>query len=109
MVLCLVSSLDCFVTYYLSARDISHLNSCDRDQIRPAFHPSPHLSTYTNLSHSGQTPSEVTLIKCFDSKLDGRARRVPHTAFVNPATIDEEARESIEVRALVFSEDTSAE
>jgi hypothetical protein len=58
---------------------------------------------------SGQTPEEVTLIKCFDSKLDGRARRVPHTAFVNPATVDEEARESIEVRALVFSEDTPAE
>ena len=58
---------------------------------------------------SGQTPEEVTLIKCFDSKLDGRARRVPHTAFVNPATADEDARESIEVRALVFSEDTPAD
>lgn len=57
----------------------------------------------------GQTPSEVTLIKCFDSKLDGRARRSPHTAFVNPETANEEARESIEVRALVFHEDQSAE
>ena len=57
----------------------------------------------------GQTPEEVTLIKCFDSKLDGRARRIPHTAFVNPATVDEDARESIEVRALVFHEHESAE
>lgn len=57
----------------------------------------------------GQTPSEVTLIKCFDSKLDGRARRVPHTAFVNPDTVDEDPRESIEVRALVFHEDQPAE
>lgn len=57
----------------------------------------------------GQTPEEVMLIKCFDSKLDGRARRVPHTAFVNSATINEEARESIEVRALVFHEDQPAE
>ena len=56
----------------------------------------------------GQTPSEVTLIKCFDSKLDGRARRVPHTAFTNPETEDREARESIEVRALVFHEDQAA-
>jgi hypothetical protein len=57
----------------------------------------------------GQTPAEVMLIKCFDSKLDGRARRVPHTAFVNPETIGKEPRESIEVRALVFHEDQDAE
>jgi hypothetical protein len=57
----------------------------------------------------GQSPEEVTLIKCFDSKLDGRARRVPHTAFVNSETVNEEARESIEVRALVFHEDQPAE
>jgi hypothetical protein len=50
----------------------------------------------------GQTPDLVTLIKCFDSKTDGRARRVPHTAFVNPETEHEAGRESIEVRALVF-------
>src|SRR5947199_8900048 len=29
----------------------------------------------------GQTPEEVLLIKCFDSKLDGRARRVTSSAF----------------------------
>lgn len=32
----------------------------------------------------GQTPSEVTLIKCYDNLNDGRAKRVPHTAFTNP-------------------------
>ncbi|KAL3482112.1 amino acid permease-domain-containing protein [Aspergillus californicus] len=53
----------------------------------------------------GQTPGLVTLIKCFDSKVDGRARRVPHSAFVNPETVGEESRESIEVRALVFHPD----
>ncbi|RDW67421.1 uncharacterized protein DSM5745_09287 [Aspergillus mulundensis] len=57
----------------------------------------------------GQTPDLVTLIKCFDSKVDGRVRRVPHSAFVNPETVDEAARESIEVRALVFHEDDTAE
>jgi len=57
----------------------------------------------------GQTPEEVMLIKCFDSKVDGRARRVPHTAFVNEATANEKPRESIEVRALVFHEDQAAE
>jgi len=55
---------------------------------------------------SGLTPAEVILIKCFDSKTDGRARRVPHTAFVDPgAPADAPTRESIEVRALVFHED----
>lgn len=53
----------------------------------------------------GQRPDEVTLIKCYDSKTDGRARRVPHSAFVNPATEEKKPRESIEVRALVFHPD----
>lgn len=55
---------------------------------------------------SGLTPQEVLLIKCFDSKTDGRARRVPHTAFVDTsAPEDAPVRESIEVRCLVFHED----
>ncbi|CAK7231115.1 hypothetical protein SBRCBS47491_007821 [Sporothrix bragantina] len=55
---------------------------------------------------SGLTPQEVLLIKCFDSKTDGRARRVPHSAFVDPAFGEEApARQSIEVRALVFHPD----
>lgn len=54
---------------------------------------------------SGLEPSEVLLIKCFDSKVDGRARRVPHTAFEDPLAGDDvPSRESIEVRALVFHE-----
>ncbi|KAH8161754.1 hypothetical protein CIB48_g6493 [Xylaria polymorpha] len=51
----------------------------------------------------GLTPQEVLLIKCFDSKTDGRARRIPHTAFVDPSSkSDAPSRESIEVRCLVF-------
>lgn len=52
-----------------------------------------------------QSSGEVTLIKCFDSKTDGRARRVPHSAFVDESTEGEASRESIEVRALVFHPD----
>jgi hypothetical protein len=51
-----------------------------------------------------QTPGEVLLIKCFDSKTDGRARRVPHSAFIDEERENEVTRESIEVRALVFNE-----
>jgi hypothetical protein len=49
-----------------------------------------------------QRPDEVTLIKCFDSLKDGRARRVPHSAFEDASEENGDARESIEVRALVF-------
>jgi len=53
-------------------------------------------------------PEEVLLLKCYDSIQDGKtARRVPHSAFSNPATKDDVNRESIEVRCLVFYEDNS--
>ena len=46
---------------------------------------------------------EVMLIKCYDSEDDGRARFVPHAAFVDPNTpAGARARESIELRTLVF-------
>ncbi|MBO0764009.1 MAG: methyltransferase [Hyphomicrobiaceae bacterium] len=46
---------------------------------------------------------EVLLLKCYDSKSDGRARFTPHTAFADPTTpIGAPPRESIELRAMVF-------
>lgn len=46
---------------------------------------------------------EVLLLKCYDSKADGRARFAPHTAFADPTTpANAPPRESIELRALVF-------
>ena len=46
---------------------------------------------------------EVLLLRCYDSKTDGRARFAPHTAFADPTTpADAPPRESIELRALVF-------
>ena len=48
--------------------------------------------------------NEVLLLKCYDSATDGRARFAPHTAFQDPtAPADVLPRESIEMRALVFS------
>jgi len=50
-----------------------------------------------------QEKREVTLLKCYDSKEDGRARFTAHTAFQDPTTKPGAApRESIEVRALIF-------
>ncbi|EED16633.1 conserved hypothetical protein [Talaromyces stipitatus ATCC 10500] len=54
------------------------------------------------------TPDETLMIKCFDSKTDGRARRTPHTAFQTDRD-EGPARQSIEVRCLVFWENDSAE
>jgi len=46
---------------------------------------------------------EALLLKCYDSETDGRARFCPHTAFIDPTTPpDAPARESIELRTLVF-------
>ncbi len=46
---------------------------------------------------------EALLIKCFDSKTDGRARFTPHSAFTDPTTpANAPPRESIELRAFVF-------
>jgi hypothetical protein len=51
----------------------------------------------------GMTVDEVLLLKCFDSKTDGRARFAPHSAFSDPTTpADAPPRESIELRTLVF-------
>jgi hypothetical protein len=47
--------------------------------------------------------NEAILLKCYDSKEDGRARFSAHTAFEDPNSGPNAApRESIEVRALVF-------
>ena len=49
------------------------------------------------------TADEALLLKCFDSRTDGRARFAPHSAFIDPTTPpDAPPRESIELRTLVF-------
>jgi hypothetical protein len=54
-------------------------------------------------------PDEALLLKCFDTRRDGRARYTAHTGFVNPeCPPGAPERESIEVRTLVVF-DRSAE
>ncbi|GJJ11642.1 hypothetical protein Clacol_005878 [Clathrus columnatus] len=52
----------------------------------------------------GMRTDEIVLIKCFDSRMDGKtAIFTPHSAFVDPTTPkDAPLRESIELRALVL-------
>ena len=57
---------------------------------------------------SNMKPEEVLMIKCFDSKKDGRARRCIHTAFQSEYDYGD-ARQSIDFRCLVFWEDQECE
>lgn len=51
-----------------------------------------------------QRPDEVMLIKCFDTNT-GVARRAPHSAFQDPKHADDDWRESIEIRTMLFYDD----
>lgn len=52
---------------------------------------------------SEMQPEEFLLLKCFDSRADGRARFMPHSGFQNPdCPSDFVPRESIEARTLVI-------
>jgi len=57
---------------------------------------------------SQMTPDEALLLKIFDSKMDGRAKRAPHTSFQTEEDHGE-PRNSVEVRCFVFWEDQSLE
>lgn len=68
--------------------------------VKPPRDPARHKWYYA----SRMTPDEALLFKMFDSRNDGRARRVPHTSF--PSALDQgPPRESVELRAFVFWED----
>ncbi|KAF4628249.1 hypothetical protein G7Y89_g9906 [Cudoniella acicularis] len=71
----------------------------DREGETYAVKPNPNHRWYFKYA---QRPDEPLFIKCYDSVDDGRARRIPHSAFENPAHNNEPPRESIEVRTLVF-------
>jgi len=50
-----------------------------------------------------QRPTEATLLKIYDSSIDGRARLTAHTAFDDPTSASNAPpRRSIEIRSLVF-------
>ena len=57
---------------------------------------------------SNMTPDEALVFKQFDSKKDGRARQTPHSAFQCEDDFGP-ARQSIEVRCLVFWEGENVE
>ena len=52
--------------------------------------------------------NEAIIFKQFDSKMDGRARRTPHTSFETPHDHGP-ARQSVELRALCFWDDETTE
>jgi hypothetical protein len=88
----------------LVATDIHHFD--EHDLVKPR-HSGQIYSLRHNPAHrwfyvSEMRPDEVLLLKCYDSRADGRARFMPHTGFRNPACpSDFVPRESIESRTLV--------
>ena len=88
----------------LVSTDIHHFGEDDlttprhRGQIYSVRHNPQHQWFYV----SDMRPDEVLLLKCYDSRNDGRARFMPHTGFQNPACPEKfTPRESIEARTLV--------
>jgi hypothetical protein len=84
--------------------DIHHFGEDDltaprhSGQVYSVRHAASHRWFYV----SAMQPDEVLLLKCYDSRADGRARFTPHTGFQNPACPrDFVPRESIEARTLV--------
>lgn len=88
----------------LVATDIHHFGE---DDLKVPRHSGQIYSVRYNPAHrwfyvSEMRPDEVLLLKCYDSRADGRARFMPHTGFRNPACPSEFVpRESIEARTLV--------
>jgi hypothetical protein len=84
--------------------DIRHFGEDDLDTPR---HTGQIYSVRHNPAHqwfyvSDMLPDEFLLLKCYDSRTDGRARFMPHTGFRNPACPPQHVpRESIEARTLV--------
>ena len=88
----------------LVATDIHHFGEHDlavprhSGQIYSVRHNPAHQWFYV----SDMQPDELLLLKCYDSRADGRARFMPHTGFRNPACRGPSVpRESIEARTLV--------
>ena len=88
----------------LVATEIQHFGEDDltvprhTGQIQSVRHNPEHRWFYV----SEMRPEEFLLLKCYDSRADGRARFMPHTGFRNPACPSEFVpRESIEARTLV--------
>ena len=87
--------------------DIHHFGEDDLDVPRHTGHI---YSLRHNTGHrwfyaSEMQPDEVLLLKCYDSRTDGRARFMPHTGFRNPDCPSKYVpRESIEARTLVVFE-----
>ena len=86
----------------IDPRDFVPTDLVYRDKVgevyRFSYNPNHRWSYFPRLERN-----EVILLKCYDSKEDGRARFSAHSAFDDPTSPPDAApRESIEVRALVF-------
>src|SRR5262245_20322954 len=94
----------------LAATEIQHFGE---DDLQVPRHRGEIYSVRYNPAHrwfyvSAMRPDEFLLLKCYDSRADGRARFTPHTGFANPDRPAEFVpRESIEARTLVVFDEAA--
>lgn len=89
------------------ARSLTAQDTVPTDLVYPHRVGETYSFTYNPNHHWFYFPqmqrNKAILLKCYDSKEDGRARFTAHTSFEDPTSPPDAApRESIEVRALVF-------
>jgi hypothetical protein len=89
------------------ARSVEEKDLVPSDLVYPNRTGETYSVTYSQSHRWFYVPSmradEALLLKCYDSRTDGRARFAPHSAFNDPTTPKDAApRESIELRTLVF-------
>jgi hypothetical protein len=93
----------------VAARDLvtTDIHHFGEDNLAEPRHRGQIYSVRHNPNHrwfyvSDMRPDEVLLLKCYDSRTDGRARFIPHTGFQHPnCPPNFVPRESIEARTLV--------
>lgn len=83
------------------------LSPCDL--VYPHYIGESYLLTYNSqhrwFYYSEMEATDIFVVKCYDSVVDGRAKFAPHAAFKHPdSPKSARLRESIELRALVISD-----
>ncbi|MCJ1424315.1 hypothetical protein MMC29_002202 [Sticta canariensis] len=104
----LIDSVEDWPLAVCDGRTVDGSDLVETDHVRRQYSGSTlymmHNSAQRFYYMSKQSKNEVLIFKNFDSKSDVEAKYAPHASFLHPyATVNTPPRESIEVRAFVFT------